>query len=188
MAEPVRREPGLHLVIGERGIVLRSAPIRNAPRRGLQPPMLTAEGLDRIDRPGGPKALPSELVLDVLGRNGRVLDSFGWPWTAEAFYDRPHDKGNEGLPAGRIEVRQTLRILRVPVASSAAFLLFSRSSLSLGKDSRKGTVTRGGLSLYSLLSGIRPGESALPRFPGFAIGLGARPLPGRVPLRGTRER
>ncbi len=170
----MRPEPGLHLVIGDLGEVLRSAEIRNAPRRFVQPPYLNRETLKDVT-----KSL-SELVLDLLGPDGRVLDSFGWPWTAEAFFDRPPTKEHKGKKAGRFRspTAETLRLLRVPVPGPAAFLLFSKSIAVFGRQRRPESVKRVGLTLYSRVSPVpHP-----PRLPDFARDLPLRPLPGRATL------
>jgi hypothetical protein len=164
-------EPGLHLVIGERGTIVRSAPIRNAPRDVLQPPFLSEATVEQITTP------LSELVLNVLGRDGRVLDSFGWPWTAEAFYDTSA-KEREGVRVGRVASLQPLRLLRVPIAEGATFLLFSQTSVMPGEGRGSRAPRRTGLTLYSLVSPIPP----RPRLPEYAAGLRPRPLPGRAPL------
>jgi hypothetical protein len=173
-----RPEPGLHIVMNDLGQVVRSAPIRNAPSRFLQPPFLSPRTLKQITEP------ISELVLDVLGPNGRRLDSFGWPWTGEAFYDRPLREVLRGLVAyetirvGRSRSNLTLRVLRVPVVRSAAFLLFSRSAVIQGKDPERPAIRRSGLTLYSLTP-----VPARPRLPDFARGLPAEPLPGPKSLK-----
>jgi hypothetical protein len=172
--EPPAIEPGLHLVLGDMGQVLRSAEIRNAPRRFLQPPFLTPRTLKQITVP------MSELVLDVLGRDGRRLDSFGWPWTAEAFYDRPLREVVQGivqyetLRVGRLESLQPLRVLRVPVPKSTAFLLFSRTLAAPVGNGRTFALRRIGLALYSRHSPIPP----VPRLPIRGVNLSPQPLPG----------
>jgi hypothetical protein len=167
-ADPI--EPGLHLVIGRLGKILRSAPIGNAPRRHLQPPFLGPRTLKEIEKP------ISELVLEFLRRDGRVLDSFGWPWTSEAFYDRPLSTAlaREGVRIGRLESRQPLRVLRVPVPPSAAFLLFSQSVVTIGPGLERKTFIRKGLRLYSL----PPSDLPRPPLEDFAQHLGVDPLPG----------
>jgi hypothetical protein len=177
MAEPAAPiEPGLHLVMGELGRILRSAPIRNAPRRVLQAPFLGPRTVNKI------KESISELVLDLLHRDGRVLDSFGWPWTSEAFHDGPLEQAlaQEGIRIGRIETksRESIRVLRVPVPSSAAFLLFSQTAVTPRMGSKPRGVTRRGLALYTLVSPI----PSRPKLPDFAEGLGVEQLPARTPL------
>jgi IgA Peptidase M64 len=164
--------------MGDRGQVVRSAEIRNAPRRFLQPPFLTPRTLKQITVP------MSELVLDVLRPDGRRLDSFGWPWTAEAFFDRPLGDVIQGLVAyesiriGRSESILPLRALRVPVAPSAAFLLFSQSVASPGTASAPPMLQRFGRALYSLA----PAVLARPDLPDFASALPVDSLPGAVPV------
>jgi hypothetical protein len=173
-----RPEPGLHLVLNDLGQVVRSAEIRNAPRRFLQPPFLTPRTLKLITVP------MSELVLDLLGPDGRRLDHFGWPWTAEAFYDRSLREVVQGLVAygtlrvGRLESRQPLRALRVPVPKSTAFLLFSRTIASQESGKKTLTLSRMGLALYSRVSPIPP----VPRLPITGANLSPEPLPGPKPL------
>jgi hypothetical protein len=182
VAAPGAIEPGLHLVIGAGSRLLRSAPIRNAPRRVLQPPFLVPGILKEITTRTSPLAQLSELVLDVLSRDGRVLDSFGWPWTGEAFYDGPLSPAmaQQGIRLGRIVSQQEeLRVLRVPVPADAAFLLFSRSAVDFDPVSRP-LLIRGGLALYSLVSPMPP----VPRLPIAADNLLPEPLPVRAPLAG----
>lgn len=173
-AAAAKAEPGLHLVMGDLGNVLRSASLRSAPRRFLQPPFLGPRTLKEIEKP------ISELVLDVLRRDGRVLDSFGWPWTSEAFYDGPLPAAlaQEGVRIGRVESLQSIRVLRVPVAPTAAFLLFSQSVVTIGQGAKAKTLVRQGLALYSLPGPILP----RPRLEPFAQRLGVDPLPGRADL------
>jgi hypothetical protein len=170
-------EPGLYLVVDAIGTILHSGSIRNAPRRFLQPPFLGPR--TRAEPVRSPVV---ELVIEALARNGEVLDAFGWPWTAEAFYDRPLTQGSRGERAGRIKFAQTVRILRIPIPSAGAFLLLSRSELERGRDRTGGAVSRTGLSLYSLA----PRPLPRPRLPAFARRLPVRPLPGEVPVRRPR--
>ena len=134
----------------------------------------------------------SELVLDLLAGDGRVLDSFGWPWTGEAFYDGPLSRAlvQEGIRPGRMESPQTVRVLRVPRPAAATFLLFSQTRVSfaeqLGAPGSLVTLTRTvslqriGIALYPLESPAPP----IPPLPDFAEGLGSRPLPGKAsPIR-----
>jgi hypothetical protein len=159
-------------VIGELGTIVRSAPIRNAPRNVLQPPFLSEATVDQITTP------LSELVLNVLRRDGRVLDSFGWPWIAEAFYDTPAKKQSRGVRVGRVASLQPLRLLRVPIAKTATFLLFSQASVVPDEDLGPRAPRRRGLTLYSLVSPIPPP----PLLPEYAARLRPQPLPGRAPL------
>ena len=171
----VAAEPGLHLVIGEHGGILRSAPIRNAPAAFLQPPFLTAQRLKKLTAPY------QELILDVLRLDGRVVGSFGWPWSTEAFFDRPFVQrvvALEGTLIGRAETPPALRVLRVPTPRSAAFLLFSESRVEIGADSKPRLGLRQAVALYSLVKPVPPN----PPLPDFAKHLEALELPGPAPL------
>lgn len=176
MTRPVvRAEPGLHLVLDEHGGILRSAPIRNAPAAFLQPPFLTPRRLKQIT---GPYV---ELILDVLRLDGRVVDSFGWPWMTEAFFDRPvviRFAAMETVTIGRVETPPALRVVRVPTPRSAAFLLFSESRVNIGPDAKPHLGLRQGIALYSLVKPVPPN----PPLPAFADHLRAQELPGPAPL------
>ena len=113
-----------------------------------------------------------------------MLDSFGWPWTSEAFYDGPLSTAlaQEGIRIGRLESRQPIRILRVPVPRSAAFLLFSQSVVTIGQGSQPKTFIRKGLALYSL----PPSDLPRPPLKDFAQRLGVDPLPGPATPVGPR--
>lgn len=166
-ADPI--EPGLHLLISESGRILRAAPIRNAPRRHLQPPFLGPETVMGIEKP------ISELVLEFLSSDGLVLDAFGWPWTSEAFHDGPIGAAlaQEGSPVGRLESRQPIRILRVPLPPSAAFLLSSESFVEFTFGGAN-TFGRRGKALYSL----PPSDLPPPPLGDYAKRLEVEPLPG----------
>ena len=124
----------------------------------------------------------SELVLDVLRRDGRVLDSFGWPWTSEAFYDGPLPAAlaQEGVRNWRVESLQSIRVLRVPVAPHRGL----PALLSIGRDDWPGregpkTLVRQGprrstrsLGRFSRGRGSSPSPNALGGTPD--------PLPGRA--------
>ena len=79
-ADPM--EPGLHLVLGEVGRILRSAPIRNAPRRFLQPPFLgpktrseSGDGLRAGPGPAAPRRARARLLRMAL--DDRTSSSIG---------------------------------------------------------------------------------------------------------------
>jgi hypothetical protein len=164
-------EPGFHLVLGHEGRILRSAPIRNAPRRHLQAPYLTPEVVGRLEEP------LKELVLDVLGRDGSVLDSVGWPWIDEAFFERRPPTARDRSRGGRVKIFPAVRVLRIPVTQGGRFFLFSETDVPFLPDGTR-PLTRRGLSLYSLVTPVPPP----PPVPEFAGRLAVEPLPGPVPL------
>lgn len=168
-----RAEAGQHLVVDVQkgGLkVQRSAPVGNAPRRALQPPFLDPRRSYSYPKP------VAELVLDLLDLEGRVLESFAWPWATDAFFDRPAAEG--GFEGGRRPSGHTARVLLVPVPKATVFYLFSRSDVPAGGEGAPRQVTRTALAIYTASSPVPP----LPRLPFPAAGLDVRPLPGRRPL------
>jgi hypothetical protein len=170
MDKPERpAQPGLHLVVNvmhDDVVILRSAPLRNAGRRALQPPFLDPARKYRFDRTA------AELVLDVLDVKARVIESFSWLWNAEAFHDRPHEDVYDGIQGGRVYSALGLRILVIPVDAAAALLRFSRSDVSAGPEERG--VVRTPLSLYE----VRPLGTHIPPPPFPGPPLTPRALPG----------
>ena len=105
-------EPGLHLALLAHGRLLRSAPIRNAPRRvpaGALPDAGRAgpaEGTDEGAGPGraAPRRARARFLRMALDRRRRFIDR------------RRPKAGNEACASGRVEIYETLRVLRVPVS------------------------------------------------------------------------
>lgn len=163
-------ESGLHLVVdvAESDLrILRSAPIPSVPRRALQPPFLDVTKKYDFNAP------VSELVLDLLDAKGKVLESFGWAWRAEAFSDQPLRGESDGFQGGRVRSDHTLRLLEIPAPPSASFLLFARSDVGPGPGPRG--VRRTELVLYSLVT---------PPLPAPPLPVATRTLPGPIDLPG----
>ncbi len=160
------------------GLIVRSARIRNAPAAFLQEPFLDEGKARSLRKELAERKTPiQELVLDVLGRDGRVLASFGWPWLGEAFLESPPDRDQL---RGRVMVEQPLRILSVPRPRAATFFLFSRSEVRLDEEKRP-RFERMGLTLYSLVEPPAPQPPA-PPLPRFADRAQRLVLPGPVPV------
>ena len=173
-----RATPGLHLVLGPGGRIVRSARIRNAPAEFLEKPFLDEEKARSLRKELAERKTPiQELVLDVLRRDGRVLASFGWPWLGEAFLESALD---QDLLRGRVMVDQPLRILSVPRPAAATFFLFSRSEVRLDETKRP-LFERTGLTLYSLVEPPAP-QPPVPPLPRFADRAQRLVLPGPVPV------
>lgn len=178
-SQRTRATPGLHLVLGQGGLIIRSARIRNAPAAFLQEPFLNEETARSLSKELVERKTPiQELVLDVLRLDGRVLASFGWPWLGEAFVESALD---QDLLRGRVMVDQPLRILSVPRPAVATFFLFSRSQVALDA-SKQPRFERRGLTLYSLIEPPAP-QPPVPPLPRFADSAQPHVLPGPVPVR-----
>jgi len=169
-----RRNSGLHLVldVGKEVRILRSAPIRNVPRQGLRSPLLGYEA------PEGLTGTVSELVLTLLSLR-EAVDSFGWPFEAEAFFDRPVRGVPGAIRGGRRDSGQTLRVLRVPVPRETAFLFFYRTDAVRVEGRAPQPPRRRALGLYSVLG---PPYAPLPPLPVPGVRLQPLPLPGPVDL------
>jgi len=132
---------------------------------------LTPQVVDTLAEP------MKELVLDVLGRDGSVLDSVGWPWIDDAHFDRWPPHARDGFRSGRVKIVPAVRVLRIPITQYSMFFLFSETHLLVRRDGTR-VLRRGGLSLYSLVTPVPPP----PPLPDFARGLVVEALPGPVPL------
>ena len=152
--------------------ILRSAPIRNAPRQGLRAPFLSDEV------PHGLRGTVSELVLTLLSPRD-AIDSFAWPFEAEAFFDRPIRNQPGGIRGGRRDSGQTLRVLRVPVPARTAFLFFYRTDATGVEGGAPQPPKRSALALYGLQG---PPFPPLPPMPFPEVRLEPLPLPGPVYL------
>lgn len=170
-----RRGPGLYLVldVGKVVRILRSVEIRNAPRQGLRPPFLDREA------PDGLVGTVDELVLTLLGLRDE-LDSFGWPFEAQAFFDRPVRGAPGAMRGGRRDSGQSLRILRVPVPRETAFLFFHRADTTGVRGQAPQPPRRRALGLYCLQGPPFPPVPPLP-VPGVLVSPVALPGPLDLP-------
>lgn len=144
-------EAGLHLqaeIDRDQVRIERAARIPRVSRVRLRSPLLTAERAGMF-----PTSLP-ERVLTVLGREGEILDAFGWSAAGDAFFDRETEEEDGGLRGSPGPSRQTTEVLRVPVKEGATFLFFYSVEARRRADGVSGLeLDRRPLGLYYLGSG-----------------------------------
>jgi len=159
---PAPLEPGLYLFITvtrDTVSVRQVARLEKTSRYHLRAPLLTPATRADFESPA------SELVLEVIGADGKVLDSFGWPAEAEAFVDRLDPETGDFVHTPPARSWEWDARFRIPLGANARYLRFYRADLR--GTGERATITPTPLGLFDL----RPDEPGGP--PDFPV-----PWPG----------